>query len=91
MYKNNEYHCTFVTIHGKIFDISTAAPLLTTLAYSLSKHDMAALRGQFRGLANDRNLRRFVVQARPTGRQLGTGSYGTVEEVIEKLMVKSCS
>ena len=45
--------------------------------------NMAALRGQFRGLANDRNLRRFLVQARPTGRQLGTGSYGTVEEVIE--------
>ena len=45
------------------------------------KHVMAALRGQFRGLANDRNLRRFVVLARPTGRQLGTGSYGTVEEV----------
>ena len=47
------------------------------------KHVMAALRGQFLGLANDRNLRRFVVQARPTGRQLGTGSYGTVEEVID--------
>ena len=45
-------------------------------------HIMAALRGQFRALSNDRNLRRFVVQARPTGRQLGTGSYGTVEEVL---------
>ena len=45
-------------------------------------YDMATLRGHFRGLANDRNLRRFVVQARFTGRQLGTGSYGTVEEVI---------
>ena len=44
-------------------------------------NNMAALRGQFRALSNDRNLRRFVVQARPTGRQLGTGSYGTVEEV----------
>lgn len=42
--------------------------------------NMAAQR-QLRALANDRNLRRFVVQARPTGRQLGTGSYGTVEEV----------
>ena len=42
---------------------------------------MAALRGQFRALSNDRNLQRFVVQARPSGRQLGTGSYGTVEEV----------
>ena len=41
---------------------------------------MAAQR-QLRALVNDRNLRRFVVQARPTGRQLGTGSYGTVEEV----------
>ena len=42
---------------------------------------MAALRGQLRALSNDRNLRRFVVQARPTGRFLGTGSYGAVEEV----------
>ena len=42
---------------------------------------MAALRGQLRTLANDRNLRRFVVKATPTGRRLGTGSYGTVEEV----------
>ena len=43
--------------------------------------DMAAIRSQLRALSNDRNLRRFVVQARSTGRQLGTGSYGTVEEV----------
>ena len=73
--------------HMENFSISdtTAAPLLTTLAYLMSKHDMAALRGQFRGLANDRNLQRFMVQARPTGRQLGTGSYGTVEEVIVKI------
>ena len=50
---------------------------------------MAALRGQFGGLANDGNLRRFVVQARPTGRQLGTGSYGTVEEVKMIILVNS--
>ena len=43
---------------------------------------MAAIStSQLRALLNDRNLRRFVVQARPTGRHLGTGSYGTVEEV----------
>ena len=57
------------------------ALLVTTDEPFLITSNMAALRGQFRGLANDRNLRRFVVQARPTGRQLGTGSYGTVEEV----------
>ena len=46
------------------------------------RHDMAAIStSQLRALLNDRNLRRFVVQARPTGRHLGTGSYGTVEEV----------
>lgn len=39
------------------------------------------LRGFRRTLTNDRNLRRFVVEARPTGKQLGTGSYGSVEEV----------
>ena len=42
---------------------------------------MATPRALFRTLSDDRNLRRFVVQARPTGRQLGTGSYGAVEEV----------
>ena len=46
----------------------------------LRGYTMAAQR-QLRALVNDRNLQRFVVQARPTGRQLGTGSYGTVEEV----------
>ena len=45
------------------------------------KINMAAQR-QLRALRNDGNLRRFVVQARPTGRQLGTGSYGAVEEVV---------
>ena len=49
---------------------------------------MAAQR-QLRALRNDRNLRRFVVQARPTGRQLGTGSYGTVEEVVAIILL-SC-
>ena len=34
-----------------------------------------------RALSNDSNLRRFVVQATPTGVHLGTGSYGSVEEV----------
>ena len=42
---------------------------------------MAALRGQLRALSNDRDLRRFVVQATPTGVHLGTGSFGSVEEV----------
>ena len=32
-------------------------------------------------LQGDRNFARFVVQGTATGRQLGTGSYGSVEEV----------
>ena len=44
---------------------------------------MAASRRLFMTLSDDRNLRRFVVQARSTGKQLGIGSYGAVEEVIE--------
>ena len=32
-------------------------------------------------LRNDASLARFVMQGRCTGRQLGTGSYGSVEEV----------
>ena len=42
---------------------------------------MDALRGQSRALSNDSDLRRFVVQAIPTGVHLGTGSFGSVEEV----------
>ena len=32
-------------------------------------------------LRNDRNLTRFRVEGTATGKQLGTGSYGSVEEV----------
>ena len=39
------------------------------------------LRGQFRALHDDENVRHLVVEARSTGRILGTGSYGAVEEV----------
>ena len=34
-----------------------------------------------RALRNDRHLARFIVEGRATGSQLGTGSYGSVEEV----------
>ena len=43
---------------------------------------MAARRHPLADLSIDRNLRRFVLQGRPTGKVLGTGSYGTVEEVM---------
>ena len=36
---------------------------------------------QFQALQNDPNLGRFVVEGVATGRQLGIGSYGSVEEV----------
>ena len=42
---------------------------------------MAARRRPSAALSIDRNLRRFLLQGRPTGRVLGTGSYGTVQEV----------
>ena len=42
---------------------------------------MAVRRHPLAGLSVDRNLRRFVLQGRSTGRVLGIGSYGTVEEV----------
>ena len=42
---------------------------------------MAQRQRQFRAIRNDRQLARFVVEGRATGRQLGTGSYGSVEEV----------
>ena len=42
-----------------------------------------AERQRLRALRNDRNLARFVVEGRATGKQLGTGSYGSVEEVCK--------
>ena len=42
-------------------------------------------------LRNDVNLARFVTQGRRTGRQLGTGSYGSVEEVLTDLNSDSTS
>ena len=38
-------------------------------------------RQRLRALQNNRQLARFIVQGRATGKQLGTGSYGSVEEV----------
>ena len=38
--------------------------------------------GQFQSLQNDPNITRFVVEGSATGRQLGIGSYGSVEEVL---------
>ena len=40
-----------------------------------------AQRQRLRALRNDPNLARFVVEGIATGKQLGTGSYGAVEEV----------
>ena len=42
---------------------------------------MAQQRLRLRSLRTDRNLLRFIVEGRVTGKQLGTGSYGSVEEV----------
>ena len=41
-------------------------------------------RQRLRALRDDRNLARFVVEGRATRKQLGTGSYGSVEEVLLK-------
>ena len=40
-------------------------------------------RQRLRALRNNRDIARFIVQGRATGKQLGTGSYGTVEEVFK--------
>ena len=39
-------------------------------------------RQRLRALRNNRDIARFIVQGRATGKQLGTGSYGSVEEVL---------
>jgi hypothetical protein len=41
-------------------------------------------RQRLRALQNNRQLERFTVQGRATGKQLGTGSYGSVEEVCQE-------
>ena len=38
-------------------------------------------RQRLRTLRNDPNLARFAIEGRATGKTLGTGSYGSVEEV----------
>ena len=38
-------------------------------------------RQRLRAVRDDPNLARFVVEGRATGETLGTGSYGSVEEV----------
>ena len=38
-------------------------------------------RQRLRALLHNRQLARFVQEGRATGKQLGTGSYGSVEEV----------
>ena len=42
---------------------------------------MAERRQRPRTLRHNRDLARFIVRGRATGKQLGTGSYGSVEEV----------
>ena len=41
-------------------------------------------RQRLRALREDRHLARFVIEGRATGKQLGTGSHGSVEEVQAK-------
>ena len=38
-------------------------------------------RQSLRALRDNHQLARFIVEGRATGKQLGTGSYGSVEEV----------
>ena len=42
---------------------------------------MADQQRRLLALRDDRQLARFVIEGRATGKQLGTGSYGSVEEV----------
>ena len=41
---------------------------------------------RLRSLRYNRDIARFTVQGRATGKQLGTGSYGSVEEVINAIL-----
>ena len=54
----------------------------TTVQYSRL---MTMAQRQFETIQNDPNIARFVVEGTTTGRQLGIGSYGSVEEVHWRL------
>ena len=43
---------------------------------------------RLRALRNNRQLARYVLEGRVTGKQLGTGSYGSVEEVRAEIQVE---
>ena len=43
---------------------------------------------RLRALRNNRQLARYVLEGRATGKQLGTGSYGSVEEVRAEIQVE---
>ena len=47
---------------------------------------------QLQYLQNDPNIARFVVEGAATGKHLGIGSYGSVEEVCSNLnlLIKLC-
>ena len=60
-----------------------AAGTLNSTFRGVSTSEMAERqqRQRLRALRDDPNLARFVVEGTATGKQLGTGSYGSVEEV----------
>ena len=47
-------------------------------------------RNRLRALREDRHLARFVIAGRATGKQLGAGSYGSVEEVCCIYVAENC-
>ena len=62
-----------------VFDDQLPAPPICTHNYFRRQAGMAGRRQAFQGSPE---LQRFVLpEVRPTGRQLGVGSYGSVEEV----------
>ena len=80
--KHTNYHCICVDRlieHTYILSLfySTVKLLLIVAIWSnkMARRHLEALR-------NETNLARFVVEGRCTGKHLGTGSYGSVEEVL---------
>ena len=64
---------------NKLTSYGGVASYLRGCVYGICGGRMAERR--LRALQNDRQLARFVLEGRATGKQLGTGSYGSVEEV----------
>ena len=77
LFPTHDFSSTHFTMHGSNAHAQWIVHLILAEGCGLQDNAMA----RQLGLRNDQNLARYVIEGRSTGNQLGTGSYGSVEEV----------